>query len=239
MEKSRTGFTLIELLVVIAIIAILAAILFPVLTAAKETARLSTCANNMRQLGTAFSMYVDDSNGRYPASSKYTNPQFKLVPFQYPGVITWDLVIYKYVKNINVFHCPDDAYPRPKIPGWNYKPYPRSYSMNDQMYTENSPVGFSQGEMRPCPSRYILLTEWYPGFTQNGKLTTAPNANDFSYHWYNACPVDRSTLDAMHKAGNSSNFLFFDGHVVSAPPRKFADVRWWNYLPGKGSDKKI
>lgn len=158
MEKSRTGFTLIELLVVIAIIAILAAILFPVLTAAKETARLSTCANNMRQLGTAFSMYVDDSNGRYPASSKYTNPQFKLVPFQYPGVITWDLVIYKYVKNINVFHCPDDAYPRPKIPGWNYKPYPRSYSMNDQMYTENSPVGFSQGEMAFLRSVFSVLS---------------------------------------------------------------------------------
>jgi prepilin-type N-terminal cleavage/methylation domain-containing protein/prepilin-type processing-associated H-X9-DG protein len=62
----RKGFTLIELLVVIAIIAILAAILFPVLAKAREQARQSACLQNMSQLGKAFRMYLDDSNGRYP-----------------------------------------------------------------------------------------------------------------------------------------------------------------------------
>src|SRR5437867_7482672 len=54
------GFTLIELLVVIAIIAILAAILFPVFAQARQKARLTSCLSNLKQLGTALSMYVQD-----------------------------------------------------------------------------------------------------------------------------------------------------------------------------------
>lgn len=62
----RRGFTLIELLVVIAIIAILAAILFPVFVNAREKARQTSCLSNMSQLGKAFRMYLDDSNGMFP-----------------------------------------------------------------------------------------------------------------------------------------------------------------------------
>jgi prepilin-type N-terminal cleavage/methylation domain-containing protein len=56
----RDGFTLIELLVVIAIIAILAAILFPVFAQARESARLTTCTSNARQIGLGMMMYADD-----------------------------------------------------------------------------------------------------------------------------------------------------------------------------------
>lgn len=56
------GFTLIELLVVIAIVAILAAILFPVFTSAKESANKVKCMNNMKQLGMAFRLYADNNN---------------------------------------------------------------------------------------------------------------------------------------------------------------------------------
>ena len=60
MRAIRHAFTLIELLVVIAIIAILAAILFPVFSQARESARQITCASNMRQLGMALRMYASD-----------------------------------------------------------------------------------------------------------------------------------------------------------------------------------
>ena len=61
--RCRRAFTLIELLVVIAIIAILAAILFPVFSQAREAARATQCRSNLRQIGTALSMYRNDYDG--------------------------------------------------------------------------------------------------------------------------------------------------------------------------------
>jgi len=63
------AFTLIELLVVIAIIAIIAAILFPVFLSAREKARRTTCASNMRQLGLSFSMYTQDYDDTLPGAA--------------------------------------------------------------------------------------------------------------------------------------------------------------------------
>lgn len=62
----RAGFTLIELLVVIAIIAVLAAILFPVFARAKEAAKKTTCTSNLKQLGTAWMLYLGDYDDRMP-----------------------------------------------------------------------------------------------------------------------------------------------------------------------------
>src|SRR5207249_5245435 len=65
-HRGQRAFTLIELLVVIAIIAILAAILFPVFAQAREKARQSACLSNMKQIGTATMMYVQDYDEKYP-----------------------------------------------------------------------------------------------------------------------------------------------------------------------------
>ena len=66
MRRQKRGFTLIELLVVIAIIAILAAILFPVFSRARESARKTACLSNMKQIGTALMMYCQDWDEAFP-----------------------------------------------------------------------------------------------------------------------------------------------------------------------------
>lgn len=85
----KRGFTLIELLVVIAIIAILASILFPVLTKARDKARQTQCITNVRQLAIAIQMYVQENGSRYPSR-------------------TWDADIRTYVGSDAIFKCPND-----------------------------------------------------------------------------------------------------------------------------------
>jgi prepilin-type N-terminal cleavage/methylation domain-containing protein/prepilin-type processing-associated H-X9-DG protein len=82
MKRARGGFTLIELLVVIAIIAILAAILFPVLSRAKENGRISTCSSNLRQIHTGLTMYLGSYNGFMPPARPIN---ISYDPFEYPG----------------------------------------------------------------------------------------------------------------------------------------------------------
>jgi prepilin-type N-terminal cleavage/methylation domain-containing protein/prepilin-type processing-associated H-X9-DG protein len=92
----RRGFTLIELLVVIAIIAILAAILFPVFSQARDKARQASCQSNLRQYATATFMYLQDYDETFPMSA-YLNATC---------VATFYWQVQPYVKNDAVTRCP-------------------------------------------------------------------------------------------------------------------------------------
>ena len=71
LSARRRAFTLIEILVVVAIIALLAGLLFPVFSRAREEGRKTSCLNNMRQLGIAFQQYASDSRGKYPLAANF------------------------------------------------------------------------------------------------------------------------------------------------------------------------
>ena len=125
-RRYNTAFTLIELLVVISIIGIIAAILFPVFSSAREKARQAACSSNLKQLGLAMLQYVQDNDEMYPCGVIVGSPE---TLSNYPSPLTlgslvcngvgvgWAGAIEPYLKSYPVFMCPDD----------NTSPNPNTY----------------------------------------------------------------------------------------------------------------
>jgi prepilin-type N-terminal cleavage/methylation domain-containing protein/prepilin-type processing-associated H-X9-DG protein len=203
-SRIRRGFTLIELLVVIAIIAILAAILFPVFAQARSKARQSACLNNMKQLGTGLMMYAQDYDETLPLNDFIGNGLVPLAGWRDPRAgDSWCSGIYPYVKNLQIYVCPEAVpHPDPKSP-WRGPDRPEdgtvSYLMN--YATRGRPIASV-----PAPADLIFLHEgdrrWRVAHCRPRPTTpTARGYTEINYDFY----------DTRHNHG--ATLLFCDGHA--------------------------
>lgn len=122
----RRGFTLTEMLVVILIIVVLASLAFVMVTRAREAARRSASANNLRQFGVAINSFVADSSGYLPASRSSKG-------------VYWPQIIWPYVESLDTYMIPQSP-KKPMDPkkndGEGYFPMADNSSMNPQ----NQPI---------------------------------------------------------------------------------------------------
>ena len=103
-RRIRSGFTLIELLVVIAIIAILASILFPVFSRARENARRASCQSNLKQIALGIVQYNQDYDGRYPSVASGVGTT--TAPYTAP--YGWASTTQPYLKSTQILQCPTE-----------------------------------------------------------------------------------------------------------------------------------
>ncbi len=213
MKKHSTAkrlFTLIELLVVIAIIAILASMLLPALQSARERGRDIKCVNNMKQIGTAFSMYFGDSRDFFPLTS--TSP-----------LIRWQTNIVHYIygqTGINwqksIFKCPSDVHDcrnsaGKKCSGQDYI----SYGYNRHL---GAPTGLDAWGCKifipmktthiPMPTAHLLAMDINTFNCENGHFIAFPDAT--------TTLADPAEKNARHIKAQTS-VLCVAGNVRSFP----------------------
>lgn len=211
-RSPTSAFTLIELLVVIAIVAILAAVLFPVFSAAKRSAKRTTSLDNMKQIGLAAHLYLNDYDDtlpfRFPIQSRWQGYDDVLFMGGTPGFST---NYGPYLKSPDVWYSPEDRLLK--------KGY-TSFTFNEQLAYSWSTSSIS----RPAEAIYMTDRTDVPGFPV-GPVDT--------YVWWQFTdqfpfteaslpgkidPVAVATqIDPIRYIGNLAVYLFLDSHAAAMP----------------------
>jgi prepilin-type N-terminal cleavage/methylation domain-containing protein/prepilin-type processing-associated H-X9-DG protein len=216
MRTAKRGFTLIELLVVIAIIAILAAILFPVFSQAREKARSAADLSNVRQIGFAILMYTQDWDEHTCRTHHDLDP-----PETIANLYTWYQPLSPYIKSSQIFRDPSmndtpTLFPYP-VTLADWQTYRTDYLINGFFAHGAFIGGFSR------PAEQIMIGERHSGiaFFDYHPWASAPDGNwergylDGSGYKIGDPDSDSQVLDppniGRHTSGN--NYGFLDGHA--------------------------
>jgi prepilin-type N-terminal cleavage/methylation domain-containing protein len=170
------AFTLIELLVVIAIVAVLAAILFPVFAQAKERAKVTTCASNLRQIGTAFTLYAGDFDDRMPwCVGDITQRLCSLNPHDEPcdqaaSAFRVTDRLSPYTASRQIFACPSDHPTHDnRWPETNFVATGTSFGFLDEWLLKGSQLVGANGMVAPIT--------WDEAFYHGGRTADVARTN--------------------------------------------------------------
>jgi prepilin-type N-terminal cleavage/methylation domain-containing protein/prepilin-type processing-associated H-X9-DG protein len=194
-----SAFTLVELLVVIAIIAILAAMLLPALTAAKQRAWTINCNSNLHQISLGMTQFADDSAGFFPKSGG--DIPWNLAAPDSPAN-SWMQQIFRYVQTTNVYHCPANKLVTPDQQSWfNYFNGVRAayIAAGDQAAAVDS-------KRIKFPSAYVLSGD---------TLDFTPEDSDKDDYTQNCVggPDNGLPAEEWQAHNQGQNVLFADGHA--------------------------
>ena len=212
--RTRPGFTLIELLVVIAIIAILAAMLMPALSQARERGRLAVCMANQKQMGTGFQTYNDDNRGRmFPLTfQKYYWHTGYLLPY-----LGQQLILSNAASQVvpAVFKCPTDTRYFNRYTGDALNLMEPSYGYNYATLGWNGEVSDSN----PCKPYTMLVTSRirYPArlycFADSGHIAEDGYP---AFMLASNIPAPMTNTKRIYERHNTkTNITYADGHVVT------------------------
>ena len=180
--STRQGFTLIELMVVIAITGILAALLLPALSRAREASRRSSCANNLKQMGTAFRIYADESASRRYPPAKTANCDGTIQGDQ--RIFDVDALAGDYLNDFRTLVCPSTNYTTDPYELWDEGKTPSDNWVEIPGYSNN-------GVLEPC--EVVDFPYVYFGWAVSQAVVKHHYAHNISLHGWDDALDDLAT----------------------------------------------